>query len=185
MRRLFFAIHVPASYQTREVLSNFQQALTDARINWVDPEHLHLTLKFFADTPNHMIRDIISAARYAASESEPFQLYLEGCGTFGTPKDPRVLWIGTQSSDALNGLYNQLHKRLKTLGFKPDKQTFGPHITIGRIKQLTDQEMLKQMLMAYKSGSFGNHHVHSFNLYESILHPDGPEYKVVEKFELS
>ncbi len=184
MRRLFFAIHIPATYETKAVLSNFQQALGDARINWVDTEHLHLTLKFFGETPDHRIGDIINAARYAANVSEPFQLYLEGCGTFGPPRDPRVLWIGTQPSDKLNSLYNNLHKQLKPLGYEPDKQTFSPHITIGRIKKLTSQDMLKQMLVAYKAAGFGKQMIQSFFLFESILHPDGPEYKVVEEFKL-
>lgn len=182
MKRLFFAIRIPSTYQTREVLTNFEQALYDARINWVDPDHLHLTLKFFGDMPPHRLRDIVRAGQLAAEESVPFRLYLEGCGTFGPPKSPRVLWMGVQRSDVLNSLHQQLNKRLKTVGYEPDKDTFVPHITLGRIKQPGSPEMLKQMLMAYKTGSFGHYEIKSFSLIESILHPDGPEYRVLEEF---
>ncbi len=185
MKRTFLAISVPPTYQTKEVLTNFQQALHDSRINWVDPDHMHMTLKFFGDTPPDRIRDIVRVARLIAAESSPFKLFLEGCGTFGPPKEPRVIWMGAQSSDTLNGIYQQLHKRLKTVGYEPDKQNVSPHITLGRIKKLTHPDMLKQMLMAYKSSSFGSYDISSFSLYESILHPEGPEYKVVEEFGLT
>ncbi len=184
MKRIFLTIKVPPTYQTREVLTNFQQALHDSRINWVDPDHMHLTLKFFGDTPSHRIRDVVEVARLVAEESSSFKLFLEGCGTFGQPKEPRVLWIGAQPSETLSGLFQQLQKRLKAFGFEPDIQNFNPHITLGRIKKLTHPDMLKQMVMAYKSSNFGSYDISAFSLYESILHPDGPEYKVVEEFRL-
>ncbi len=184
MKRLFYALKIPASYMIKEALTTFQQALYDEKINWVDPEHMHLTLKFFGDTPPHRIRDIIHAARSASGDSKAFRLHLEGCGTFGPPKEPRVIWIGAQTPDALTGLYRELHKCLKPFGYEPDKQTFSPHITLGRIKKLSGPDQLKQMLMVYKNSSFGSYEINAFGLYESILHPDGPEYKVVEEFEL-
>ncbi len=185
MKRTFLAISVPSNYMTKEVLTNFQQALFDSRINWVDPGHMHLTLKYFGDTPLHRIRDIVAAAKFTAEEYSPFKLFLEGCGTFGPPKEPRVIWMGVQISDTLNGIYQQLQRRLKTVGYEPDKQSFSPHITLGRIKKLNHPDMLKQMLMAYKTSSFGGYDINSFSLYESILHPDGPEYKVLEEFRLA
>ncbi len=184
MKRIFLAISIPPTYQTKEVLTTLQQALHDSRITWVDPDHMHLTIKFFGDTPPHRIRDIIRVTRLTTEEISPFRLFLEGCGTFGPPKEPRVIWMGTQPSDTLKSLYQQLHKRLKTVGYEPDKQNFSPHITLGRIKKLMHPEMLKQMLMVYKSSGFGSHDISSISLYESILHPDGPEYNVLEEFGL-
>ncbi len=184
MKRLFLAINVPPTYMTGEVLTNFQQALHDSRINWVEPDHMHLTLRFFGNTPPHRIRDIVEVSRLVAEESSPFKIILEGCGTFGPPKEPRVLWIGAQASETLSSLYQNLQKRLKTFGFEPDKQSFSPHITLGRIKNITHPDMLKQMVMAYKSSNFGSYDIGAFSLYESILQPEGPEYKVVEEFKL-
>ena len=185
MKRTFLAISIPPTYKTKEVLTNFQQALHDSRINWSDPDHLHLTLKFFGDTPPHRLRDIIRVAKLTADEFSPFKLFLEGCGTFGPPKEPRVIWMGAQSSDTLNGLFKELQKRLMATGYEPDKQGFSPHITLGRIKKITNPDMLKQMLMAYQSSSFGSYDITLFSLYESILHPDGPEYNVLEEFGLA
>ncbi len=183
--RLFCAIKVPASNAMREAYLTFGEALAGDRINWVDLQNLHLTIKFFGDTPNHMERDIIRVLKSASERVKPFGFDLEGCGIFGRPKTPHVIWMGATQSSGLVDLYQQVNMQLKPLGYMPDKNTFIPHLTIGRIKQINEITLLNQLLVVYKNTHFAHVLTDRFYLFQSILKPNGPEYRVIETFKLN
>ncbi len=184
MNRLFCALKVPPTGAVREVLAVFQETLADGRINWVHPENLHITLKFFGDTPDLDKPGIIDALRKAATAATPFSFRLRGCGTFGNPRMPRVLWLGIDNGTGLKSVYHKVNKALEPLGHQPDKKLFVPHLTIGRIKHLRSTEALRGLLEEYRDSVFGDAHIGEIFLFESILRPAGPEYRVVETFKI-
>jgi RNA 2',3'-cyclic 3'-phosphodiesterase len=185
MKRLFCAISIPKSNVLYETMSTFKEALAGDRINWADLQNLHLTLKFFGDTAPQMEQNIIRVLNKATEESGTFSFDLEGCGSFGPPKSPRVLWIGVSRSSGLLALYEQVNKYLKPYGYEPDKKDYHPHLTLGRIKSIRNYNFFKQLLGVYKQTHFGQINVDRLYLYQSILKAEGPEYKVVEEFLLS
>lgn len=185
MKRLFCAIKVPASNAMREAFYTFGEALSRERINWVDPQNLHFTIKFFGDTPTHMERDIIRVLHQAAEHVKPFEFDLAGCGFFGHPKSPRVLWMGASQAGGLVSLYKQVNKQLKPLGYTPDKDKFIPHLTIGRIKQIDQLALFNQLLVVYQNTHFAHVKTDRFYLFQSTLKPTGPEYKIIETFNLN
>ncbi len=182
MKRLFCAVKITPTYHIENALHALQEALYSERINWVDPANMHITLKFFGNTPDNQQNKIITRLKDASRQIEAFSFDVAGCGSFGPPKLPRVIWFGISRSEGFKKLYNQINKNLQHLGYEPDKKEFVPHLTLGRIKNISQQNLLKQMLRSYKDSHFGQFRVDAFYLYQSILTPEGPEYKVIEEF---
>lgn len=185
MKRLFCAIKIPSSNALYEAMATFNEALAGERINWVDLQNLHLTLKFFGDTAPQMEQNISRVLNNAAENTRAFSFDLEGCGSFGPPKSPRVVWIGASRASGLVKLYDEVNKQLKPYGYEPDKANFVPHLTLGRIKEIRNLGPLKQMLMVYQNTHFGHIDINRFYLYQSTLTSDGPIYKVLEEYMLS
>ena len=168
--RLFVAIDVPENI--KEHLAFLQRSLT-TKIRLIHPKNIHLTLNFLGERDNidHLIEQL-KTVRF-----HPFQLRLKDQGFFPTPLHPRVLWIGLEDNHELLHLQRQID-----MIFMPDK-SFKPHLTLARIRHLSEQERLQLIKEAeqlpIKSLSFK---VTSFRLYKSTLTPLGPVYEVLETF---
>ncbi len=75
--RLFVAIALPADLRAR--LAGLQQGLPAAR--WVDPDNLHLTLRFIGEADGDQAQDLDAAlSRVRAAR---FAVTLAGSGRFG------------------------------------------------------------------------------------------------------
>ncbi|MBW6497831.1 MAG: RNA 2',3'-cyclic phosphodiesterase [Bacteroidales bacterium] len=184
MKRLFCAVKVPVNETIEEVINAYRQELAEARISWVSPQNLHLTLKFFGDTPSQDIPAIQEALHLSAFEMPPFNFTVEGCGTFGSLRQPNVIWLGIRNAKMLTALYHSLNTHLEPLGYVPDKKLFTPHLTIGRIKSISDTLTLRTLESEYSAETFATIRTESFFLMESFLRPQGPIYNVVEEFKL-
>jgi len=184
MRRLFCAVKVPVNDAICEAMEVFRNELVDAHINWVSAQNLHLTLKFFGDTPNDMVEPIVEALHQAASGFPPFTFTVEGCGTFGSIRQPNVIWLGIRNAIMLIDLYHDVNKYLAPLRYVPDKKLFTPHLTIGRIKSINDTLNLRSLEAEFSTETFASVRTESFYLMESFLRPQGPLYRVVQEFRL-
>lgn len=65
-KRLFCAVKVPLTEGIEEAFDVYRQELAGEAIKWVEPHNLHLTLKFFGDTPADHVGDILAALQSAA-----------------------------------------------------------------------------------------------------------------------
>jgi RNA 2',3'-cyclic 3'-phosphodiesterase len=184
MKRLFCAVKVPLNEAIDEAISVFRQELIDARVNWVSPQNLHLTLKFFGDTPNQQVEPIAEALHHCAASLPPFSFSVQGCGTFGSVRQPNVIWLGIRNAKPLVDLYHSVNQHLGPLGFAPDMKLFTPHLTIGRIKDISDTLALRALESEYSGQEFAKVPTGSFYLMESFLRPQGPLYTVVQEFKL-
>ncbi|MEC9368970.1 MAG: RNA 2',3'-cyclic phosphodiesterase, partial [Pseudomonadota bacterium] len=97
MPRLFSGIEIPASLAER--LSGLRAPLPGAR--WVEPENYHITLRFIGDVDDLTAREF--AANLSRISLSPFELRLDGLGSFGRGK-PHAIWAGVSRSDALETL---------------------------------------------------------------------------------
>ena len=135
--RAFIAIELPA--EVKSSLSGLIESLRIGRersVKWMNPESIHLTLKFLGDIPERQIVDITSAMNGAAEGFSSFDLKLEGIGAFPELKSPRVVWtgIGGDTSKLMN-LQKQVEQSLVPLGFTPEKREFSAHLTLGRVRE--------------------------------------------------
>jgi len=99
---------------------------------YADPANYHITLEFIGETDSERLCKIHEAMDDAASESQAFEVKVEGLGIFGKPESATV-WMGVSSgSSKLMEINKKLACRLEEAGFKKDEKKFNPHITIGR-----------------------------------------------------
>ena len=179
MLRLFVAIRVPAEVQRALAAEQRRQEDAGARLRWVRPESIHLTLVFLGNVAEERVPAIERAVQATAAEVAPFDLAVRGLGCFPPHGRPRVLWAGLEGGlDALHALQQGIDRRLRRAGFTLEERAFRPHLTLGRA---TPQQAphLGPALQARLSGgppSIGQWHVRDVEVIRSQLHPTGSIY---------
>ena len=187
MKRLFLAIPIKTNDNGFiPLLEGLRRQLAhEKRINWVKPEHIHLTLKFIGNTPNEDIPKIIDGVGEMLQNHKSFTMDFNRTGIFGSRYAPRVLWLGMQNTP--QELYDLEEDTLSTfdkLGYLRDRQNFVPHITLGRIKELCEKQYFQKIVAATEQKSYIRQEVNEIILFQSILRPEGAFYKEIKKFEL-
>lgn len=182
MKRLFAAIKVEPNDAFIDMYDNLKQILGFHIIKWVDPNNIHITLKFFGETPVEEIPVITAALHEALEGVKPFEIKLANTGIFGSYYKPRVIWVGINTNDMLNKLSNNVIASLEKSGYLNDRQNFVPHLTLGRIKEIKDKNHFQEVVAHFSNYSYQTQMIHGFSLYDSILRKEGPEYTVVEEF---
>jgi RNA 2',3'-cyclic 3'-phosphodiesterase len=134
--RAFIAIELPK--EIKKELSVVQSKLNTPSkdyIKWVDPDGIHLTLKFLGKVAEDKVKDIIEAMTVSVQGIRPFNLSLKGLGVFPNANRTQVAWVGlTGELSQLSKLHKQLEAELEKLGFAVEKRRFSPHITLARLR---------------------------------------------------
>lgn len=175
--RAFIAIHLPAAVQ--EVLGAVSHELVprvpERAVAWVQPERMHLTLRFLGDTPVARLAELGTMLDEVAAQHRPFRLQLGQLGAFPNERRPRVIWVGlTGDVQRVAGLQKALEARLAPLGWQPEGKPFSPHLTLGRVRR--DDEQIR--LPWGKGVAPASFTVREIVLMESQLRPQGPLYTV-------
>jgi 2'-5' RNA ligase len=184
MKRTFIAIHVRASQPMMRMINDCRETMQGEKMTWVNPEKMHLTLKFLGDTAEDEIPLIIRELQVSLSEYHAFSVKLKGIGVFRNMHDPRVLWVGMEAYQELSAMRDELEEVLERLGYKKEDKAFSPHLTLARIKYIRRKENLTGLLSRYKEQDLQELPVQEIIYYESILKPEGPEYTVLSKIPL-
>ena len=193
--RLFVALDIEEDIRQR--IASF---VNDVRglaptVRWVQPESLHVTLKFIGERPGAIVPEIENALQAISAKS--FQLSFHGSGFFPTEKSARVFWIGIDAGAALPELAAQIEKALVPLGVEPEQRAFSPHLTLARAgggsgapgKQHGDKpnrrfSALQAKLAAIPAPEFGTMNATECFLYRSQLSGRGAQYTKVARFPL-
>jgi 2'-5' RNA ligase len=184
MKRLFAAIKIHPSARYINVFNAISSSLRHEHIKWVEPENMHLTLKFFGETDEAQIPAISLALQTVVSQSKPFTLKIANTGIFGSRYDPKVIWFGIEKHPELDTLAKNIFTELTNCGWEQDRQNFVPHLTIGRIRELKDKPLFQQIIGKYNTVDIQEENVNEIILYESILRREGPLYVKVFSSEL-
>jgi 2'-5' RNA ligase len=186
--RCFIAINI--NEQIRKALAKLQNDLqskvdikrSDAK--WVNPETIHLTLKFLGEIKDEQIVDVCNITGDVAGRHKSFGLDIESVGHFGG-RSARVLWVGTgQNSDKLLQLQEDIEQQLDLVGWPREARKFSGHLTLCRIRNAGAGFKLAQMISEYKDFKLGTMPADSVSVYQSQLMPKGPIYTVLGKYEL-
>ena len=147
-------------------------------VRWINPEQLHLTLRFLGNVPADRLDDLTAALRRACARTAPFQLALEGAGCFPNTQSPRVVWIGIQGDlEPLRQLQEQIGQETKNFGDPGDPRAFQPHLTIGRVKASgLEGRKAGQAIECAIVPKLGDWTVNNVLLVQSQLSPDGARY---------
>jgi len=182
MPRLFVAIEMSES--VKQALVGLKTDIPTAR--WVKPEQMHLTLRFIgADVPDDKVEPIKAALN--TIKLSTFDLSLQGVGRFppNPKKAPRVIWVGIHAPPELTTLHRQVSAALKTVGFKPDRKPFTPHITLARLKSHRPSPQADRFLERHHNFDAGTFTVSEFALIRSELSPQGAVYTHESVYTLS
>lgn len=193
--RLFVALDIDQEIRYR--LASFMShmhALAPA-VRWVQPDSLHVTLKFIGERPDASVKDVENALR--GIHAKPFQLSFRGAGFFPTEKSARVFWIRIEADAALTDLAAQIERSLVPIGIEPEKRAFSPHLTLARAgngsgspgRQKGDRPnrrfaALQAKLSTIPSPDFGTMNAAEFFLYRSQLSSRGAQYTKIARFPL-
>jgi len=163
-------------------LSEVQGTLlnTGADLKLVEPQNIHVTMRFLGDITPHMV-DLIHEEMKKISFA-PFDIELRGLGAFPSLRYARVVWAGIhKGAEELRNIFNQLEPRLRRLGFKPDSKGFSPHITIARVKTGRHKAELIRCVEDMVDYEFGIIKADSLKLKKSVLTPKGPIYSTLRE----
>ena len=179
--RVFIAVELPN--EIRQSLGDVQQALRPLTnsARWVAPESIHITLKFLGEIPDKTVADVDSAITGVSWKT--FQVTVRGVGFFPGTRSPRVFWAGMEAP-TMQGLAEQLDRRLERVGFEAEKRAFRPHITLARARETRIDASLVTAAQQYKDHEFGSFIVNRLFLFKSTLKPAGSVYEKLKEYLL-
>ncbi len=147
MLRLFFALEL--SVQQKHILHDLQNKLKSklSGVRWVNPENMHLTIKYLGDTNEELLENLKLAIREAVSSSEPFSIKYGRCGVFPSPQKARVIWVGVNEGnvETLN-LHEKVESAIVRLGLAHEKRVYSPHLTLGRVRYQLSPSAVESMV---------------------------------------
>ena len=188
MIRSFLAIEFPGTI--RKKIEDVQRDLrsSNADVRWVNPGHIHLTLKFFGNIEESSIESIIQSIEEPVRTISPFPLRIRGIGSFPNLKNPRVIWMGlvelVDEKKILVSLQKELERELKRIGFQPEDRPFHPHLTLGRMRSSRGKDELVGRMEKLKEEEFGDFQIEKIILFKSDLKPTGPIYTPLREVKL-
>ena len=180
--RSFVAVDLGAVVRSRlsEIQRQLKSSAPAGSVRWVQPESVHLTLKFLGDVPAERVGEISTALARACEPLAPLSFVVAGAGCFPDPRRPNVVWIGVEdSSRKLQALQQVVEQALNPLGFPPENRPFKPHLTLGRTQRsaaVTDLRAVGERVGALQVGALGRVEVHEIILMRSDLSPSGARY---------
>jgi RNA 2',3'-cyclic 3'-phosphodiesterase len=177
--RCFVAVDVEGVELT-EALIRAQKLVesTGADVKCVEPENIHITLKFLGEVSDEKIIQVSEVLRRIAFK--PFTLRFQGVGVFPNLSRPNVVWVGvTGEVIKILGIYSELEINLKRLGFEPEQKPFQPHATMCRVKSGKNKAKLAEAVTSMKNKIFGELKVEHIKLKKSTLTNSGPIYSTL------
>lgn len=184
MKRTFIGIKINPGDEFLNAYTKLRNELENEKIKWVDSDNFHLTLFFLGDTDEKQIENVTLKLSNIIDNFNQFTIDLKGLGVFKNFSRPRVLWGGIYDYETMVRLKKAIDNEMVQLGFEPDNREFKPHLTIGRIKFIRNKDRLKKLVLENEDKFFDKLRVDEVTYYESVLHPQGPEYIPIEKYKL-
>ena len=179
--RTFIAVELPD--EIRDGLRRFQEELRGpigGLVRWVNPEGIHLTLKFLGGVPMETLGAIQDALTRSAAGLSPFKLRLGKPGVFPNERSPRVVWVGVEGDlDRLGILQRRIEEKTGELGFKIEERPFTPHLTLGRVRETAsplERRRLGELVVNNPFESSAAFQVTYVSLMRSTLLPSGVVY---------
>lgn len=186
--RLFLAIALPES--VRSCLAEWVRAIAQRaeKVRWVPAENIHITLKFFGDTPAEQKTVIENTMERVVAKVQPFDLAITGVKVVRRGRRQQMVWATVADTDGrLQRLHGRTERLLEQSGFARERRSFSPHITLARVRDGIapwEQRMLEEWALAQRHMPEVPFRVSDVLLMQSELKPRGAEYTVASRFAL-
>jgi len=175
--RIFVAVFPPQ--RVREMLFRAARNLPASKeFRLIDPEKLHLTLKFLGEVAEDDLGVVRRALEPLREGQEPFEASTSGFGAFPSRKRARILWAGLgEGSEPLRAVAQSVEDLLEPVGFRREERPYVPHLTLGRARgrqaKLDDASVSPPVLRFTVSG---------VELVESLPGAGGVTYSILETY---
>jgi 2'-5' RNA ligase len=172
MTRSFIALEL--SDDIKDQLAFTQQTLRGckARLTFVAPERIHITVKFLGEVDDIKLREVMNAL--ATVSFLPYSITM-GNVTVNNKNRPHTVWCTIQDSGESEKLFTLIEDALAPLGFARETRRFTAHATIARVKSFDPS--LFAALGTLTAASYGSCRIGGMRLKKSTLLPQGPVYE--------
>ena len=177
MIRLFAAVAVPPDIG--EGLLRRQAGIE--RAAWRPLEAFHITLKFYGDVREDHADDL--DAELLKIGGAPFDLTLQGVGSFGEGADLHAVWAGVAGAEPLTRLAKACDQAARRIGIPVESRAYRPHVTLAYLRKPNPLEVAQwnQANNLLRSPAFP---VRSFGLYSSRRTGEGSRYRLEASYPL-
>ncbi len=178
--RLFIAIPLPEKLQTNLAKTLPERSkMNTLGIRPSEAGNIHITLKFLGEVEKTRIPAVTTAIQVAAAGIPAFEIMLTQGGCFPNRSQPRILWIGGNTPDALCSLVTRLEEECCKIRFEPESKPFRLHATLARIQPYPSAQSLiaiDETLKKLDCLPLTSFHVDQVILFKSDLSSGKPRY---------
>ena len=171
--RVFIALELPAELKAAltELIRTWQAQLTTKQaqkaVRWVQPEKMHLTLRFLGEIAPTSLPPLAEALHKAIAPFAPFALTVQGSGAFPNERRIRVLWAGCEATPPLIALQHAIEGVVRTQGYPGENRAFSAHLTLGRVNDVASEtaiHAIAELVANAQVGTLGTIPVESLSL---------------------
>jgi 2'-5' RNA ligase len=187
--RSFIAVELPR--ELKQELAELEAKLKQCSppvVKWVDPNNIHITLKFLGEISEDRIDELMLAIEQAAQGIPPFKLAVRDTGAFPNLERVQIIWVGVKGElEKIVQLQKRIESNMEQFGFPRESRPFSPHLTLGRVRDdagLNDRLRLGKLLVDTHFIALHNVDVNAINLIKSQLTAAGPIYTRIGSVKL-
>jgi 2'-5' RNA ligase len=177
--RLFVATDLPA--EVLADISRLQARLRPAypALRWLEPQGMHLTLKFLGAVPEERLGEIVRITAAVARGAAACDVATTGLTAFPGWRSARVVVVGCTVPPALAELQARLEPAYTSLGVAAEARAFRPHVTVARPTGRAGR-------LAHPGEALAEHRfrIGEIVLYQSFLGPGGSRYQALDRLPL-
>jgi 2'-5' RNA ligase len=177
MKRIFVAIRISPKLSA-EVLK-WRGGHLDLPVRWIKEDNLHLTLLPPWEASEEEIEDVLAKLEPIGGVTAPFGLHFTDVTSGPTLSEANLIMATGEAPKAIVELKELIEKRL---GVSGESRPYMLHLTLARVRPRDISQFLRD---PFEQPVSWKETVESFELMESILLPEGAEYKTVGVIRLS
>lgn len=179
--RAFVAIDLPEDLHDSldQVIAHYQETMGEVPVRWVPGKNIHLTLKFLGDVSESNYEMLTRIVAKEAASHPAFVISVGSVGAFPNMRRPRVIWTGVEAPEELYKVQRGLEAETTRLGYPPERRSFSPHLTLGRISRnasARDVRRISDVIKSEEIGYLGTARIDALHLFRSDLRPGGAVY---------
>jgi 2'-5' RNA ligase len=172
MTRAFIALELTNDIKDQLAIAQKTLRGCRARFTFVDPELIHITVKFLGEVDDKKLREVIDALAKVSIVPYPVTT---GNVTVNNKNRPHTVWCTIQDTGESERLFVLIEDALAPLGFARETRRFTPHATIARVKSFDPS--LFTALNTLNAAFYGSCRINGMKLKKSTLLPQGPVYE--------
>jgi 2'-5' RNA ligase len=173
--RLFTGIPVGNDF-AESALNLRSMNASNKGIRWVPAENLHLTTCFIGEASRADLDRFLELTEQSFANHELGSLKLEKICLWPA-RNPYMVWALYEDQAGFAKFYRSLEKTLLgSAGQGPVKA----HVTLARFKEFSEYRKLNLEQVQFPLQL----ELTRLNFYESVLKPEGPDYRIIRSFDL-